>query len=131
MDLSNMGGINVLNSFSPSTSGAANVDPDAPVKTIAPTAGQQTAVTFGAGVSTQELNDALDPSGLLAIGAAYGKLLILYSTEYIRFRHSGVVSVTGGYGQTAGHGSCQANTALQPVTSSSSKRLLQMVICWS
>jgi hypothetical protein len=32
----------------------------------------QHAVTFGAGVTTQELNDALELSGLFTIGAAHG-----------------------------------------------------------
>lgn len=43
-------------------------------------------VTFGAGLSTQLLNNALAPTKLFTLGAAHGE-----------------VSVAGGWGQTAGH----------------------------
>jgi hypothetical protein len=33
---------------------------------------KQAAVTFGAGVTTQELNNAIDPSLLFTMGAAHG-----------------------------------------------------------
>jgi FAD/FMN-containing dehydrogenase len=54
---------------------------------IQPIPGQQAYVSFGAGVTTQELNDALAPSGLMTMGAAHGE-----------------VTVAGGWGQAAGHG---------------------------
>jgi FAD/FMN-containing dehydrogenase len=44
-------------------------------------------VTFGVGMSTGDLNDALDSHGLFTMGAAHGE-----------------VTVAGGYGQTGGHG---------------------------
>jgi hypothetical protein len=48
---------------------AADIQPSNVIK---PVTGQQAAVTFGVGVSTQELNDALDKSGLFTLGAAHG-----------------------------------------------------------
>jgi hypothetical protein len=43
-----------------------------PANTIVAVKGQQAAVTFGTGISTQELNDALGPSKLFTLGAAHG-----------------------------------------------------------
>ena len=66
-------GINVLESFEPSSSGATSVNYiSSTANTIQPGSTSQAAVTFGAGWSTQALNDALDPSGLFTIGAAHG-----------------------------------------------------------
>ncbi|KAF2396325.1 FAD-binding domain-containing protein [Trichodelitschia bisporula] len=84
LDVSNLKGIRVLESFTPSAKGAEPPLPQANV--ITPKAGTQAAVTFGAAVTTQELNNAISPSKLLTMGAAHGK-----------------VSVAGGWGQTAGH----------------------------
>ena len=69
-----MAGVNVLESFAPSTVGAKSVDysGNTPANIIVPVSGQQAAVTFGVGLSTQQLNDAIDPSGLFTIGAAHG-----------------------------------------------------------
>jgi FAD/FMN-containing dehydrogenase len=57
--------------------------------------GKQAAVTFGVGVPTQRLNNAIHASKLLTMGAAHG-----------------TVSVAGGWGQTAGHGPLTAQYGL-------------------
>lgn len=71
LDISGLTGINALTSFTTSSGGATS-----PVagtnNTITPISGRQAAVTFGAGVSTQSLNDILNKSGLFTIGAAHG-----------------------------------------------------------
>ncbi|KAL1955726.1 hypothetical protein VTO42DRAFT_8124 [Malbranchea cinnamomea] len=85
LDLSHLRGLKVLESFTPSESGAESPTDDGNV--IQPVPGQQAAVTFGAGLTTQQINDALDASGLFTIGAAHGS-----------------VRTAGGFGQTAGHG---------------------------
>ncbi|RPB05656.1 FAD-binding domain-containing protein [Choiromyces venosus 120613-1] len=78
IDVGTLTRIRFLESLTPSTSGDQSSDPSATPNVIKPVAGTQAAVTFGAGVSTQLLNDALDASGLF--------------------------TMAGGYGQTAGHG---------------------------
>ncbi|KAF1812801.1 FAD-binding domain-containing protein [Eremomyces bilateralis CBS 781.70] len=84
-------GAKVLQSFTPSEKGAESPDYEvgavASANKITVLPGQQPAVTFGAGVSTQELHDVLAPSGLFTMGAAHGE-----------------VRTAGGWGQTAGHG---------------------------
>lgn len=72
IDIGQIQGVRVLAGFTPSRSGAQAPLPSANVLT--PRAGVTAAVTFGAGVSTQQLNDALAPSKLFTIGAAHGKL---------------------------------------------------------
>jgi hypothetical protein len=84
LDTSLLGGIKVLESFEPTAQGAAR--PGKTVNTIVPVAGKQAAVTFGVGVTTQRLNNALTPSKLVTVGAAHGS-----------------VAPAGGYGQTSGH----------------------------
>ena len=63
-------GIKVLESFTPTEQGAAK-----PGKTnrIVPVPNQQAAVTFGAGMSTQQLHNGVYGSKLFTIGAAHGK----------------------------------------------------------
>ncbi|TGZ81304.1 FAD-binding domain-containing protein, partial [Ascodesmis nigricans] len=83
LDVSQLAGVRVLSSFTPSAQGA-----EAPLSepnVITPGSGQA-AVTFGAGVSTQQLNDALAPSNLFTLGAAHGS-----------------VKTAGGWGQAGGH----------------------------
>jgi hypothetical protein len=69
-------GVRVLESYEPTANGAKVVDYTSdPVKganKIATRPGKQAAVTFGAGVTTQELNNAIDPSSLFTMGAAHG-----------------------------------------------------------
>lgn len=69
-----LSGIKVLESFTPTKEGAESPEHDEEPETITPVPGTQAAVTFGAGCSTQQINDALDPSGLFTIGAAHGKI---------------------------------------------------------
>lgn len=83
--MSRLGGVKVLDSFTPTSVGAES--PGKTINVIVPSTGNQAAVTFGAGVSTQRLNNALHSSKLLTMGAAHG-----------------TVTVAGGWGQTAGHG---------------------------
>ncbi|KAK2804805.1 hypothetical protein FQN51_001447 [Onygenales sp. PD_10] len=84
LDISMLKGLKVLESFTPSEAGAES--PSGDVNVIAPVAGQQAAVTFGAGYGTQELNEAIDPSKLFTLGAAHGS-----------------VRTAGGYAQAGGH----------------------------
>lgn len=74
-------GIKVLESFEPTEKGAESPDPSGEAITIKPAAGAQAAVTFGAGVSTQQINDAIDASGLFTIGAAHGKVPCRFITK--------------------------------------------------
>jgi FAD/FMN-containing dehydrogenase len=85
LDVSLLKGIQVLESFTPTKQGVQQLDIKA--NTIIPVPGQQAAVTFGVGWSTQQLNNAIYPSKLFSIGAGHGS-----------------VSVAGGWGLTAGHG---------------------------
>ena len=66
-------------------------DPIKGANQIAPSPDKQAAVTFGAGVTTQELNNALDPSLLFTMGAAHGTcldvLLILQSLKLDQVRY--------------------------------------------
>ena len=63
-------GIKALESFTPTAQGAAK---PGKLNKIVPVAGKQAAVTFGAGTSTQQLQNAFYPSKLFTIGAAHGK----------------------------------------------------------
>ena len=85
LDVSRLGGVKVLEDFTPSLTGAES--PVKSVNTIIPAVNKQAAVTFGVGISTQRLNNALHASKLFTMGAAHG-----------------TVTVAGGWGQMAGHG---------------------------
>ncbi|KAF2422745.1 FAD-binding domain-containing protein [Tothia fuscella] len=78
-------GVNVLADFTPSTQGAPSVNSTTKTNVLPPQA-KQAYVTFGAGYSTQLLNDQIAPSKLFTVGAAHGE-----------------VTVAGGWGQTSGH----------------------------
>jgi FAD/FMN-containing dehydrogenase len=78
-------GVRILQSFTPTTNGAESVNSTTKTNVIAPQS-SQAYVTFGAGFSTQELNDQLAPSKLFTLGAAHGE-----------------VAVAGGWAQNAGH----------------------------
>jgi hypothetical protein len=95
--------VQVLSDFQAQIGGAKEVnyasDPVTEVNEIKLAPQIQAAVSFGAGVSTQELNDALDISGLVAMGAADGKsqtFPFLSSRVLIRIQ-TGAVSVAGGW----------------------------------
>ncbi|TLD19356.1 Mitochondrial intermediate peptidase [Venturia nashicola] len=85
LDTSLLKGINVIEEFVPTPAGAPK--PKGGGNAIVPVAGKQPAVTFGVGVTSQLLHDAVSRSKLLTIGAAHGS-----------------VAPAGGFGQTAGHG---------------------------
>jgi hypothetical protein len=87
-------GIRILPSFISTMDGVKSVDLRTK-ETTTPISSNQTYVTFGAGYSTQELNDLLAPANLFTLGAAHGS-----------------VSVAGGWGQTAGHAPLGAHYGL-------------------
>src|ERR1700712_4976747 len=64
IDVSALTGINALESFTPSLAGAKSPKPNEKANVIVPQDGVQAAVTFGPGVATQALNNALSPSKL-------------------------------------------------------------------
>jgi hypothetical protein len=72
LDLSLLKGIKVLDHFKPSFEGAKK--PGSTVNTIIPVPGRQAAVTFGVGVTTQQLHNAVYSSKLMTIGAAHGEI---------------------------------------------------------
>lgn len=71
LDVSLLRGIKLLEDFTPTATGAAR--PQGAVNTIVPVAGKRPAVTFGVGISTQTLHNAVNPSKLMTIGAAHGE----------------------------------------------------------
>jgi FAD/FMN-containing dehydrogenase len=71
IDLTKLNGINVLESFKPTTKGAESPK-TSKANIITPKPGVQAAATIGPAVSTQQLNDALSPSKLLSMGATHG-----------------------------------------------------------
>jgi FAD binding domain len=77
IDVSGLTGITVHESFTPTVKGA---DKPGKANVIKPQPGKDAAVTIGAGVTTQVLNNALHNSKLVSVGAAHGS-----------------VTVTGGY----------------------------------
>jgi hypothetical protein len=70
----NFKGVRVADSFEPSAAGAPNVNytahPITSVNVVKPVPGKQAFVTFGAGVSGHQLNNALAKSGLFTMAAA-------------------------------------------------------------
>jgi hypothetical protein len=67
-----MKGVRVLDSFTPTRNGAESVTYKTVTNVIKAKTGQQAAVTFGAGMSSSELNRELAKSGLWTVGAAHG-----------------------------------------------------------
>jgi hypothetical protein len=70
--MSLMTSVRVSESFSPTAQGAES--PTKKTNVITPQPGKQAAVTFGAAIGTQALNDAISPSKLFTMGAAYGMI---------------------------------------------------------
>jgi len=102
VDTSLLKGITVHESFTPSAKGAeipkrtANV-----IKTVK---GKQAATTFGVGIVTQVLNNALTPSGLVTVGAAHGS--VCTAGGYVclaRRSFSREMMLSYSQGQTGGH----------------------------
>jgi hypothetical protein len=73
-------GVVVHNDFYATMSGVREIntaaDPIKGANVIQPIAGKQAYVTFGAGVTTQELNNAIASSGLMTMGAAHGEVTV-------------------------------------------------------
>lgn len=84
--VSGLKGARVLEEFVPATNGAEPVDYKTVTNVIKPVAGKQAAVTFGGGMTAQQLNAELKKSGLYTVGAAHP-----------------AVSVAGGWSQAGGH----------------------------
>jgi FAD/FMN-containing dehydrogenase len=85
LDVSLLKGVKVLESYTPTEQGQPK--PGRIVNKITSVPGNQAAVTFGVGVTTQQLHNAVYLSKLLTVGAAHGS-----------------VSVAGGWGLMGGHG---------------------------
>lgn len=65
-------GINVVPEFIPTAEGAPK--PKGAGNVIEPVAGKQAAVTFGVGVSSQLLHNAVSKSKLVTVSAAHGSV---------------------------------------------------------
>jgi hypothetical protein len=84
----NFKGVRVSKSFVPSPNGTENVDYSADpiekanVLKLAP--GSQAVVTFGAGVSSQQLNNALAKSGLFTMTAMASKCNVIMCRTTLR-----------------------------------------------
>lgn len=72
IDLSELKGVRVLESFEPTTEGAESPDPSGVPNTIIPKEGVQAAVTFGPAVAGLALNYAVNGSGLFTMSGAAG-----------------------------------------------------------
>jgi FAD/FMN-containing dehydrogenase len=73
LDVSNLLGVRVLESFQPTEQGQPDPDPSGKVNGITPIPGTQAAATFGPGLSAVELNQALKASKVFAISGAARK----------------------------------------------------------
>lgn len=72
LQIGELKGIRVLESFTPTPEGAESVTCKTVANTIKRVEGKQAAATIGGGINIEELNKALKPSGLYAVGAAHG-----------------------------------------------------------
>jgi hypothetical protein len=73
LNVKDMKGVRVLESFEPTKEGAEPVTYKTVTNVIKPVAGKQPAVTVGAGINTEEIQRELRKSGLYATGAAHGR----------------------------------------------------------
>ncbi|TLD36580.1 FAD-binding domain-containing protein [Venturia nashicola] len=92
LQVAELKGVRVLESFTPTPQGAESVTYKTVANTIKTVEGKQAAATIGGGVNIDELNKALKPSGLCAMGAAHGE-----------------ASVAGGQTQAGGHAALSSN----------------------
>ncbi|KAF2395824.1 FAD-binding domain-containing protein [Trichodelitschia bisporula] len=95
LSVTGMKGIRLLESFTPTVKGAEPVDVKTVTNVIKPKAGQDTAITIGAGVTATEITTAAVGSGLFALIAAHGE-----------------VSVAGGWSQGGGHSPLSSDLGL-------------------
>ncbi|QDS72645.1 hypothetical protein FKW77_002478 [Venturia effusa] len=79
-------GIRLSKKFTANATGVPNLSANEKAEKMTMAAGDEAFVTFGAGMSTQLINNAIAPSGLFTLGAAHGE-----------------VATAGGWGQAAGH----------------------------
>ncbi|TID27798.1 Low-affinity potassium transport protein [Venturia nashicola] len=79
-------GIRLSKKFTANATGVPALGPNEKAEKMTMAAGDEAFVTFGAGMSTQLINNAIAPSGLFTLGAAHGE-----------------VATAGGWGQAAGH----------------------------
>jgi FAD/FMN-containing dehydrogenase len=82
IDVSLWKGIRVQESFVPTKEGVQGVTMGQKANVIIPKPNVQAAVTIGAGVLTQALNNALSPSKLFTLGAAHGKSSLTISCTF-------------------------------------------------
>lgn len=103
LDTSQLRGVKVLPSFTPTLQGAESPVVGQPVNIIPP--GKiGAAVTFGVGVVGSELNLAINESQIHAVVGASRKLCSAVCSLPADNQHiAATVSVAGGWGQTAGH----------------------------
>jgi FAD/FMN-containing dehydrogenase len=73
LDVSLLDGVRVEESYSPTTKGTERVKRGLMGGNASPKPGTQAAVTFGAALGTQPLNDAISRFKLFTLGAAHGK----------------------------------------------------------
>lgn len=71
--LGNLKGARILEAFNPTAEGVPSVNASSKIVKTSIPPGKQVYVTFGSGMSTQKLNNALAPSNLFALGAAHGE----------------------------------------------------------
>lgn len=112
-------GINVLPEFVPTAEGASK--PKGEGNTIIPVAGKQAAVTFGVGVTSQVLHNAVSQSKLLTIGAAHGS--VAPAGGYVRIAIFAVLGIdTDSHrGKLLATGLLRIDTALAPISFWNSK----------
>lgn len=79
-------GIRLSKKFTANATGVPALGNNEKAEKMTMAAGDEAFVTFGAGMSTQLINNAIAPSGLFTLGAAHGE-----------------VATAGGWGQAAGH----------------------------
>jgi hypothetical protein len=79
LDVSLLDGIRVEESFTPTAKGTERVKRGSKGGDAVPKPGTQAAVTIGAALGTQPLNDALSKSKLFTLGAAHGKVYPFYT----------------------------------------------------
>lgn len=72
LQIGELKGVRVLESFTPTAQGAESITYKTVSNVIKPIEGKQAAATIGGGINIDDLNNALKPSGLYAIGAAHG-----------------------------------------------------------
>jgi hypothetical protein len=73
----------VSKSFTATKEGVLPINNKSKAEKIAVSAGEQAYVTFGAGLTTQLLNNALAPSALFTMGAGHGKLRTVQNLDSI------------------------------------------------